>query len=268
MRALIFARRNLKEIMRDPFSYVFMIDMPVVLLAVMHTVFYDNVTAFWFSLDMITPGMMVFAYAFTMLYMTILVSRDRTTAFLTRLFTSPMTKVDFILGYAIPGFIMALVQGVCCAAASWLLGLAAGKEVNLLRLLLAVVSHLPIITMFVALGILFGTVFSDKSAPAVASPVISLAGMLSGAWMPVEMYETGAKGFYAVCRLLPFYPGTVLGRVVAGLSENTQTALSLTARVYESADALYALALTAAYAAIASVLAVWLFGRMMTKDGK
>ena len=119
-------------------------------------------TAPWFTLDMLTPGIAVFSGAFAMLYMALLVSRDRATWFLTRLYSSPLTDGDFVLGYALPGILIGAGQLVICWAASAVTGLVAGETAWLgVGILPAVLSALPMVVCFVFIGILSGSLFSD-----------------------------------------------------------------------------------------------------------
>lgn len=266
MRAMLFARRCGKEILRDPLSYLFSLGLPVALLVVMYLVFYEPQAAFWFSLDMLTPGITVFSYAFTMLFMTLLVSKDRTGAFLTRLRTSPMTTVDFVLGYTLPGLGLGLGQAVLCGLTGVILGLCAGTPLNVGRLALSILCQVPIIVMYVGLGILFGTLFSDKAAPGATSVLISVGGFLSGAWMPVEQFSITAKGFYAVCRALPFYPAVASSRLALGLREDTVAALRFLGFTRPAGELWYGLALCAAYGLAAFLAAVLVFRARLQSD--
>lgn len=207
-RISLFAGRTLREILRDPLSFVFCLGVPLVLLVGMYALF--SPSADWFTLDILTPGIAVFSGAFVMLYMALLVSRDRSASFLTRLFSSPMTDGDFVLGYALSGILIGVGQLIICWGAAALTGLIAGETAWLSpRVLLALVSALPIVPFFVFVGILFGSLFSDKAAPGLSSVVISGAGFLSGAWMPIE---TLSAGYRQVCLWLPFYPAVRAGR--------------------------------------------------------
>ncbi len=212
-RTLLFAGRTTKEILRDPLSFVFCLGLPVVMLVAMYALF--SATAPWFGLATLTPGIAVFSNAFIMLYMTLLVSRDRSTAFLCRLYTSPMRTADFVLGYAIPGAAIGLSQLVICYLTALLTGLVSGSiEWLSPRILSAVLCALPMMLTYVFVGILFGCLFSERGAPGLCSVIISASGFLSGAWMPVE---TLSEGFQTVCRALPFYPAVIMGRTcIAG----------------------------------------------------
>ncbi len=226
-RTLLFAGRTAREILRDPLSFVFCLALPVLMLVGMHLLFSDGAPLV-FGLETLTPGIAVFSNAFVMLYMTLLVSRDRSTAFLCRLYTSPMRTVDFVAGYAMPGLVIGVAQLVACYLTASLLGLATGATewISLPGMLLAIAAALPMLVAYVAVGILFGCLFSDKAAPGLSSVIISAGGFLSGAWMPLE---TLAAGFRAFCRALPFYPSVRAGRVLLGgtVTDGTDLALSL-----------------------------------------
>ncbi|MCQ2430868.1 MAG: ABC transporter permease [Clostridia bacterium] len=207
-RMLLFAGRVLKEILRDPLSFIFCLGVPLVLLLAMYFLF--SPTAPWFELEFLTPGIAVFSGTFTMLYMTLLVSRDRSTWFLMRLYTSPMKDADFVLGYALSGVLVGMCQVLICWLTAVVVGLCAGNTGWISwRILPAALCILPMIAGFVAVGILFGSLFSDKAAPGLSSIVISGAGFLSGAWMPIE---TLSEGFQSFCAALPFYPAVQCGR--------------------------------------------------------
>ena len=208
-RACLFARRNLVELLRDPLCYIFCLFLPLTMIVVMYYAFYSPLT-FWFDLSYLVPGIAVFALSFAMLNTTLLVSRDRTQAFLTRLYVSPMRSIDFILGYSIPGIFLGISQIIACYLAGGVLSLVEEKAyASLTAMIFSTVSLLPVILLFVGLGILFGSLFSMQSAPGMASAVISISGFLSGAWMPVE---TLPELFRGICCALPFYPAVEMVR--------------------------------------------------------
>lgn len=211
MRALVFAKRNAQEILRDPLSYVFCLALPVVMLVVFYGVFYSPEVPL-FAIDNLAPGITVFSFAFVMLYMTILVSKDRATSFLSRLFTSPMTTLDFVLGYAIPGLVIALGQILVCFGTAAAIGLIAGTPLSVTGIVLNIFTAIPAMVMFIGFGILFGSIFSDKTAPGMSSIIITMSGFLSGAWTPVDPNSTLGLVFTA----FPFYPATSVGRIVLG----------------------------------------------------
>ncbi len=244
-RTLLFAGRTAREILRDPLSFVFCLGLPVLVLVAMNLLFAPS-APFLFALDVLTPGIAVFSNAFVMLYMTLLVSRDRATAFLCRLYTSPMRTVDFVAGYALPGLAIAVAQLVICYLSAALLGLCTSETawISMGNMAWAILSALPVALFYVAVGILFGCLFSDKAAPGLSSIIISAGGFLSGAWMPLE---TLSEGFQTACRGLPFYPAVLMGRTA--LQGVTPTADNV----------LIPLATTVAYAVVLTAAATLVF---------
>ena len=97
MRTLNFARRNFKEILRDPLSLIFGLGFPLVLLLLL-TAINRNVPAEVFTIEALTPGVAVFGLSFLSLFSALLIARDRSSAFMARVMASPMTAWDFILG--------------------------------------------------------------------------------------------------------------------------------------------------------------------------
>jgi len=213
MRAIVFAQRNAKEILRDPLSYVFCLAFPVVMLVAFYGLFYSPDVPL-FAIDHLVPGITVFSFAFIMLYLALLVSKDRATSFLSRLYTSPMTTLDFVLGYAIPGIVIGLGQMLFCFGTAAVIGWIAGTPLSLTGIVLNIFAAVPALFMFIGFGILFGSLFSDKAAPGMSSIIISLAGFLSGAWVPVDPNTTIGAVFAA----FPFYPATSVGRIALGSS--------------------------------------------------
>lgn len=207
-RGLIYTRRNILETIRDPLSFVFCAGVPAVLMIVMYFAFYSPETAFWFSPDLLGPGIMVFSYTFVMLYTALLVSKDRATSFLSRLFTSPMTTFDFVFGYTLSGLLVALCQALLCLVVTLLLSIHAGTGVNIGGSLLSVVSTIPCMIVGISIGIILGSLFTEKSAPGAASVFITVAGFIGGAWTPIDPATT----YGLICRIFPYYPSVSLAR--------------------------------------------------------
>ena len=63
MKTLIFAKRTLKEIVRDPLTSVFGLGFPVVILLLL-TAIQKNVPVALFELEKLTPGIAVFGLSF------------------------------------------------------------------------------------------------------------------------------------------------------------------------------------------------------------
>lgn len=97
MRSLVFASRNRKELLRDPLNLAFGIGFPVVLLLLLSAI-QANIPVSLFEISSLSPGVAVFGLSFMSLFSGTLIAKDRTTSFLMRLFASPLTASDFILG--------------------------------------------------------------------------------------------------------------------------------------------------------------------------
>jgi ABC-2 type transport system permease protein len=174
-----------------------------------------------FEVLSLLPGIIVFSYSFVMLTLAIMVSKDKQTFFLKRLFSSPMKSYHFILGYSLVGLFIGLLQTIVCVITGFVISLISNVGfISIGNILLLLVSQLPILVTNIFLGILFGIIFSDKSAPGICSAFITMAGMLGGCWMPVETMG----GFEVICRFLPFYPSVFIGRIIT----NSKNALGIT----------------------------------------
>ncbi|MBQ8826024.1 MAG: ABC transporter permease [Oscillospiraceae bacterium] len=205
MKIKAFAQRNIKELLRDPLSYVFCLGFPVVMLLLMTVINKSippqaNMTVF--RIDNLCAGITVFGLTFLMLFAALLTSKDRTSSFLARLFASPMTAFDFIAGYYLPLIILALVQCVITFGVSYVIAVIEDVEINIGSMLLAIVILIPAIIMFIGFGLIFGSRFSDKAAPGLCSAIISAAAILGGIWMDIDAIGGGIE---AVCKALPFY---------------------------------------------------------------
>lgn len=213
MRKIInFCKRNFKELLRDPLIYVFCLGFPIVMFLLFYIInkFTGGNTP-TFEIPSLLPGLIVFSYSFVMLTLALTVSKDRQTFFLKRLYSSPMKASHFILGYALVGLLIGVIQTVVCVVAGWIISLISKTEfISFGAFLLLIASQLPILITNVFLGVLFGTVFNDKTAPGICSVLISLSGILGGCWMPVETMGS----FESFCRFLPFYPSVYIGRII------------------------------------------------------
>jgi ABC-2 type transport system permease protein len=132
-----------------------------------------------------------------------------------------MKSYHFISGYFIVGLVVGLLQTLVCVITGFVIALISNVGfISIGNILLLIIAQLPILITNIFLGILFGTVLNDKSAPGICSVFISLAGILGGCWMPIE--TMGA--FETFCRFLPFYPSVYIGRIIT----NSTNALGIT----------------------------------------
>ena len=211
-KVINFYKRNLKEILRDPVVYIFCLGFPVAMFVLFYLINkFSNGHTPTFEVLSLLPGIIVFSYSFVMLTLAIIVSKDKQTFFLKRLYSSPMKSYDFILGYFLVGLFTGLLQTLVCIITGFIIALISGVNfISVGSIFLLILAQLPILITNIFLGIVFGTIFNDKTAPGICSIFISLAGILGGCWMPIETMG----GFETFCRFLPFYPSVYVGRII------------------------------------------------------
>ena len=206
MKMLAFAGRNHKEILRDPLTLALSAGLPVALL-LLFTLIQRNIPVEIFNLNRLAPAMAVFSLSFLCLFSGLLISKDRSTSFLMRLYASPLRAADYILGYALPMFPMALLQSALCLAVSVLLGYRFSP--HLFYLLLAL---MPVAALFIGFGLLCGVLLPDKAVGGVNSLLINAAGLLGGMWFNLRITSAGFQRFaYA----LPFAHAVDMARAAA-----------------------------------------------------
>ncbi|MDE7087328.1 MAG: ABC transporter permease [Clostridia bacterium] len=265
--ASAFIKRNFKEMLRDPLVYVFCLGFPLVMIILFQII--NKFTAGntpMFDATSLIPGIMMFSFTFVMLTAALLVSKDRTTAFLIRLYTSPMRTADFVLGYAAPCFLVGIGQEVVCIFAGWIVSLiVGGAYFSFGAAMLLMIEMLPMLLICLSFGILFGSLLNDKSAPAIVSVFISMAGILGGCWMPLD----AMGGFETFCRFLPFYPSVYIGRVITGATHSFPDPVSGGAAVY-SFDSVAKLGFIpiALFLLVGAVFAIVAFRANMKSDKK
>ena len=75
-RAMAFARRNARELVRDPLTVGFSLGFPLVLLALL-TIIQRNIPVSMFEIDRLAPGVAAFGLTFAALFSATLIARDR-----------------------------------------------------------------------------------------------------------------------------------------------------------------------------------------------
>ena len=196
MRTILFAQRNTKEILRDPLNLAFGIGFPLVVLLLLSAI-QANIPVDLFSIEKLVPGIAVFGLSFLSLFSGMLIAKDRSTSFLIRLFTSPLTASNYILGYVLPMIPLALAQSAICFIAAMFLGLKASVYV-----LLALVVLLPAALLFIGIGLLVGSIFNDKQVGGICGALLTnLSAWLSGIWFDLGLV---GSGFKKVAYALPF----------------------------------------------------------------
>lgn len=206
MRALAFSVRTAKEILRDPLNLAFGIGFPLAVIFLLSAI-QANIPVSLFEIGYLTPGITVFGLTFMTLFTATLVAKDRESALLQRLYTTPLTALDFILGYMLPILPIALMQCVICYIAAILLGL----DITV-TILYAILLTIPVSLFFIALGLLCGSLFSVKQVGGICGALLTnLTAFLSGVWFDIDLV---GGGFRKVADILPFVHAVEMERAV------------------------------------------------------
>ncbi len=206
MRWRTFSGRTAKEILRDPLNLIFGIGFPTILIVLL-SVIQKNIPVSLFEIKNLTPGITVFGLSFMTLFAATLIAKDRESALLQRLYTTPLHATDFILGYILPILPIAVVQSIICYITAIVLGLPITVTI-----LYAVIFILPVSLFFIALGLLCGSIFNIKQVGGICGALLTnLTAWLSGVWFDLELV---GGTFKKVANILPFIHAVELERAV------------------------------------------------------
>ena len=206
MRMLTLSNRNTKEILRDPLTLIFGLGFPFVLILLLSAI-QANIPVGLFEIQHLTPGITVFGLAFMSLFSATIISKDRGSSLLQRLYTTPLTARDFILGYTLPIIPISIGQCVICYIAAIFLGL--DITVNILY---AVVFIIPVSILYIALGLLCGSVLTDKQVGGICGALLTnLSAWLSGVWFDLDLV---GGTFKKIAYILPFVHAVEIERAV------------------------------------------------------
>ena len=166
-----------------------------------------NIPVSLFAIDTLTPGISVFGLSFMTLFSATLVAKDRESSFLQRLYTTPLTGVEFILGYMLPLLPIALGQAIICYLAAIPLGLT--PSVNILY---AVIGMIPMAVFHIGLGLLCGSVLGVKQVGGLCGALLTnLSAWLSGVWFDLKLV---GGGFQKLANALPFVHAVEMERAL------------------------------------------------------
>ncbi len=206
MKLLTLSNRTAKEILRDPLNLFFGLGFPLVLIGLLSAI-QANIPVPMFELAHLTPGVTVFGLSFMTLFSAALISKDRESALLQRLYTAPLAAADFIFGYTLPILPIAVAQSVICYIAAALLGL----EIKI-TVLYALLFLIPVALFYIALGLICGSVFNSKQVGGICGALLTnLSAWLSGIWFDVELV---GGAFHKIANVLPFIHAVELERAV------------------------------------------------------
>lgn len=198
------ARRVLAQLRGDHRTVALLLVVPSVLLTLLHRMF-DSQPAF----DRVALTLLgIFPFTTMFLITSVAMLRERTSGTLERLLTTPISKLDLLLGYGIAFALAATAQAaVTCATVYWLLDLYTPGSP-------ALVAGIAIITavLGMALGLLFSAFATTEFQavqfmPAVVMPQILLGGL----FVPRSQM---ADWLYAISDALPLtYAIEAMGEV-------------------------------------------------------
>lgn len=242
MRILNFAKRNFKEIVRDPINMIFSIMLPLFLLFIFQQF---RIPEEIYKIENFTPGIIIFSLSFITLSTAVLVSKDRSTSLLIRLSVSPMKPVEYIVGYIISILPIVFIQNILFFSLALLLGLEFS-----INIIFAMIVSLIISIMFVALGIFIGSITSGNSSSGVSSVVVQLVAFTSGMYFSADMV---GKTFATICNLLPFKASLDIIKNILSASKTNMLNSIFTVSIY---------------LIMSMALSIYVFKKNMIKDNK
>jgi len=242
-KMLSFANRTMKEILRDPLTMAFGLGFPVILLLLLSLI-QANIPVDMFELHRLTPGITVFGLSFMTLFSAQLISKDRNSSLLTRLYTTPLKATDFILGYLLPVIPLCIAQAVICYVLSLILGMQFSVNIIWAVLMILIPSF-----FYIALGLLCGSAMTEKQVGGICGALLTnLSAWLSGIWFDIDMLGKAVKSF---ANALPFIHAVELERAVL---------------LGDSRAAFPHLIWVLAYGIVIMVIAVFVFLRQMKRQ--
>ena len=196
MKMFTFAKRCGKEILRDPINLGFGLGFPLVLLVLLSAI-QANIPVSLFEIDTLTPGITVFGLSFMTLFSATLIAKDRESALLQRLYTTPLSGVDFIIGYMLPLLPIALGQTIIC----YLFAIALGLTVSV-NMICAIIGIIPMAVFNIALGLLCGSILGVKQVGGICGALLTnLSAWFSGVWFDLNLV---GGSFKKIANALPF----------------------------------------------------------------
>lgn len=243
MKLTAISSRTAKEILRDPLNLGFGLGFPIILIVLL-TAIQANVPVSLFEIESLAPGVTVFGLSFMTLFSALLVSKDRESSLLQRLYTTPLKASDFILGYALPVLPIAVLQSAVCYMLSAFFGLKLTVNV-----LFALLLNIPAALFFIFLGLFCGSVFTSKQVGGLCGALLTnLTAWLSGIWFDTKLV---GGAFDKIANLLPFIHAVELERVAVS-GDYSSMGVHLVWVI--------------CYAAVTAVLAVLMFLRQMKRQ--
>jgi ABC-2 type transport system permease protein len=196
MRFAELAVRNFKEMWRDPISMGLEVGIPAGFLVIFWALGRSMGDESFLVPNMLVPGITVFGFAFLLMFSAVVLARDRESALLSRLLTTPLKPRDFILSYSLPYVPLVILQIALCFGIGALLGLEVLGNAGLAFLILLIMG-----ICCVELGMILGLLFAVNQVSGVGSAIITLVALLGGIW--IDLKAIGGV-FYGIGNALPF----------------------------------------------------------------
>lgn len=196
MKTIVYSKRNFKELLNDPINLAFTIGLPVFLIIFM--VIFNKSLQFneSFNVENFVPSTIIFSFTFLTMFSGMLIAKDRTSEFLSRMYVSPLKAHNYILGYALPMLVVAFIQILILYAIGFILGL------NFTLNILASIPFLLLISLiFIGLGLVFGSLLKDSVVGGVSSIIIQVVAFTSGMWFSLDLI---GGAFKIISYILPF----------------------------------------------------------------
>ena len=206
MKTLVFAKRCFKEIIKDPLNICFGLGFPLVLL-LLPSAMQANIPVELFNIESLAPGVSIFGLSFMCLFSSTLIAKDKESAFLERLYTTPLRSKDYILGYLLPLIPIALIQ----TSITYLVAIFLGLPISI-NILYAILLSIPTAIFYISLGLLCGSVLNVKQVSGICGALVTnVSAWMSGVWFDIKLV---GDGFYKVANILPFLHSVELEKSV------------------------------------------------------
>jgi len=242
MKVWTLSIKNTKEILRDPLNLGFGLGFPLILILLLSAI-QANIPVPLFEIGHLAPGIAVFGLSFITLFSATQISKDRGSALLERLYTAPISPLEFILGYTLPLIPISLAQGII----TYIAALALGLDFSV-GILYSIVFLVPTSLFYIALGLLFGSILTDKQVGGICGALLTnLSAWLSGIWFDLDLV---GGAFKSIAYALPFVHSVDMG------------CLALSGKLAEAIPHLF---WVLGYTVAAFALAVFLFLRQMKR---
>ena len=206
MKSLALSTRTAKEILRDPINLFFGLGFPLILILLLSTI-QKNIPVSLFEIENLTPGITVFGLSFMSLFAAVIVSKDRESALLSRLYTTPLKSFDFIIGYILPLIPISILQSIIC----YIVAIPFGLKLSV-GVILALIGNILVSLFFISFGVLCGSALSSKQVGGICGALLTnLSAWLSGVWFDISLV---GGVFKAVANALPFIHAVEMERAL------------------------------------------------------